>query len=69
MGLYYYSPCETSVVLTADYIVGRDDGLLEQQRQDSYVCRTNRTVPRNEEMCDCPQHSLSKKIMKYGQFL
>ena len=29
----YYSPSETFVVLTADQFVGRDDGLLEQQKQ------------------------------------
>ena len=28
----YYSPSETFVVLTADQFVGRDDGLLEQQK-------------------------------------
>ena len=33
----YYSPSETFVVLTADQFVGRDDGLLEQQKQDSHV--------------------------------
>ena len=37
----YYSPSETFVVLTADQFVGRDDGLLEQQKQDSHVCRRN----------------------------
>ena len=26
-------------MLTADQFVGRDDGLLEQQRQDIHVCR------------------------------
>ena len=31
----HYSPSETFVVLTADQFVGRDDGLLEQQKQDS----------------------------------
>ena len=31
----YYSPSETFVVLTADQFVGRDDGLLEQQKQDT----------------------------------
>ena len=35
----YYSPSETFVVLTADQYFGRDDGLLEQQRQDSHVFR------------------------------
>ena len=30
----YYSFSETFVVLTADQFVGRDDGLLEQQKQD-----------------------------------
>ena len=38
MEFYYYSPSETFVVLTAEQFVGRDDGLLEQQRQDSHVC-------------------------------
>ena len=38
-------PSETFVVLTADQFVGRDDGLLEQQRQDSHVCRKTRTFP------------------------
>ena len=41
----YYSPSETFVVLTAGQFVGRDDGLLEQQRQDSHVCRRNGTFP------------------------
>ena len=41
----YYSPSETFVVLTADQFVGRDDGLLEQQKQDSHVCRKNGTFP------------------------
>ena len=33
----YYSPSETFVVLTADQFVGRDDGLLEQQRIAPFV--------------------------------
>ena len=41
MEFYYYSPSETFVVLTADQFVG----LLEQQRQDSHVCRKTRTFP------------------------
>ena len=41
----YYSPSETFVALTADQFVGRDDGLLEQQKQDSHVCRRNDTFP------------------------
>ena len=45
MEFYYYSPPETFVVVTADQFVERDDGLLEQQRQDSHVCRKNRTFP------------------------
>ena len=45
MEFYYYSPFETFVVLTADQFVGRDDGLLEQQRQDIHVCRKNCTFP------------------------
>ena len=36
---------ETFVVLTTDQFVGRDDGLLEQQKQDSHVCRRNGTFP------------------------
>ena len=36
---------ETFVVLTADQFVGRDDGLLGQQKQDSHVCRRNGTFP------------------------
>ena len=39
MEFYYYSPSETFVVLTADQFVGRVDGLLEQQKQDSHVCQ------------------------------
>ena len=45
MEFYYYSPSETFVVLTADQFVGRDDGLLEQQKQGSHVCRRNGTFP------------------------
>ena len=41
----YYSPSETIVVLTADQFVGRDDGLLEQQKQDSHVYRRNGAFP------------------------
>ena len=40
----YDSPSETFVVLTADHFGGRDDGLLEQQKQNSYVCRRNGTI-------------------------
>ena len=43
MGFYHYSPSGTFVALTADQFVERDDGLLEQQRQDSHVCRGNGT--------------------------
>ena len=45
MGLYYmyYSPSERFVVLSADQFVGCDDGLLEQERQGSHVCRETRT--------------------------
>ena len=37
MEFYCYSPSETFVVLTANQFVGRDDGLLQQQRQDSHI--------------------------------
>ena len=36
---YSIIPSVTLVVLSADQFVGRDDGPLEQQRQDSHVCR------------------------------
>ena len=45
MEFYYYSLFERFVVLTANQFVGRDDGLLEQHRRDSHVCRRNRTFP------------------------
>ena len=45
MEFYYYSLSETFVMLTADQFVGRDDGLLEQQRRDSRVCQRKRTFP------------------------
>ena len=45
MGFYYHSPSETFVVLTVDQFIGRDDGLSEQQRQDSHVCQRSRTFP------------------------
>ena len=40
-----YSPSETFVVPTANKFVGRDDGLFEQQKQDSHVCQRNSTFP------------------------
>ena len=45
MELYYCSPSKTFVALTAHQFVWCDDGLLEQQKQDSHVCRRNRTFP------------------------
>ena len=36
---YHYFPSVMFVVLTADQFVGRNDGPLEQQKQDSHVCR------------------------------
>ena len=45
MEFCYYSPSETFVVLTADQFGERDNSLLEQQRQDSHVCRKTRTFP------------------------
>ena len=44
-GIHYYSPSEKFVVMTADQFVGGDDGLLEQQKQDSHVCQRNGTFP------------------------
>ena len=40
----YNSPSETFVVLTAINLFRLDDGLLEQQKQDSHVCRRNGTI-------------------------
>ena len=45
MEFYHCFPSATFVVLTVDQFVGRDDGPLEQQKQDSHVCRRNRTFP------------------------
>ena len=45
MEFYHYFPSVGFVVLTADQFVGRNDGRLEQQKQDSHVCRRNRTFP------------------------
>ena len=45
MEFYHYFLSVTFVVMTADQFVGRDDGQLEQQKQDSHVCRRNRTFP------------------------
>ena len=42
---YHYFPSVTFVVLTGDQFVGRDDGPLEQQKQDSHVCQMNRIFP------------------------
>ena len=49
MEFFHYSPFETSVVLTADQFIERDDDLLEQQKQDTHVCRRNRTFPSFKE--------------------
>ena len=38
MGFYRCRLFVTFVVLTVDQFVGRDDGPLEQQKQDSHVC-------------------------------
>ena len=57
MEFYYYSPSETFVVLTADQFLGRDDGLLEQQRQDSRVCQRNRTL-----ICISSQRFKTRKV-------
>ena len=45
MEFYHYFPSVTFVVMTIDQFVGSDDGPLEQQKQDSHVCRRNRTFP------------------------
>ena len=45
MEFYQYFPPGTFVELTVGQFVGRDDGSLEQQRQDSHIGRRNRTFP------------------------
>ena len=45
MEFFHYSPSEKFVVLTADQLVGHDDGLLEQQKQDIHIFRRNCTFP------------------------
>ena len=40
-----YSPSETFLMLTSDQFVGRDDGLLKEQEQDSHICQRNGTFP------------------------
>ena len=45
MQFYHYFPFVMFAVLTADQFVRRDDGPLEQQQQESLVCRRNRTFP------------------------
>ena len=45
MEFYHFFPSVTFVVLTADQFLGRDADPLEQQEQDSPVCRENRTFP------------------------
>ena len=42
-GIRLLFPSETFVVLTAGQFVGRSDGLLEQQKEDSHVYRRNGT--------------------------
>ena len=41
----------TFVVMTVDQIVGRDDGPLSPQRQDSHVFRRTGTSPKNKHNC------------------
>ena len=43
MEFFHYFPSVTFLVLTANQCVGRGDGLLEEQKQDSHVCRRNHT--------------------------
>ena len=63
-----YSPSETFVVLTADQFVGRNDGLLDQQKQDSHVYRRNGTFfsdfKEKSESSLQSEHSLQKVIYR-----
>ena len=43
--IHHYFPSVTFLVLTADRFVGCNDGLLEQQKQNSHVCRRNPSFP------------------------
>ena len=62
MEFYSYSPSETFVVLTADQFVGRDDCLLEQQKQDSHTCRRNGTFPLTKIRVLTTKATKSKKL-------
>ena len=42
---FYHSFSGTFIVQTANQFVGCNDGPLEQQKQDSHVCRRSRTFP------------------------
>ena len=64
MEFYHYFPSVTFVVLTADQFIGRNDGPLEQQKQDSHVCQRNRTFP-----LITTKTTKSKKLRKRMEFL
>ena len=56
MEFYYYSPFETFVVLTSVQFVECNDGLLEQQNQDSHVCQRNGAFPLIERKNQSPHY-------------
>ena len=67
---YNYSPSETFVVLTANQFVARDDGLLQQQRRDSHVCRKTRPFPlilRNSEKSEPSQSLQRRRSLRNGE--
>ena len=65
MEFYHYFSSVTFVVLSGDQFVGRDDGPLEQQKQDSHACRRNRTFPLILRNTGCFRNYL-KKIVRHS---
>ena len=56
MEFYPYLPSVTFIVLTTDPFFERVDGPLEQQNQDSHVCRRNGTFPLILRKNQSPHH-------------
>ena len=66
MEFYHYFSSVTFVVLTGDQFVGRDDGPLEQQKQDSHACRRNRTFPLILRNTGCFRNCFKKIVRHLG---
>ena len=48
MEFFHYFPSVTFVVLTGDQFVGRDDGALEKQKQDSKKSHISSDLRKNQ---------------------